>query len=106
MSCPKCGGKSLNPPLVELCHTCRSEEIFRAEAEQPRDLYWLSFADEGEFLGACIVEANGMLGAVRLAAELGINPGGEVISYALPNGPGPYPINKLLSKDDLEEIEA
>lgn len=107
MACPKCGGESLNPPLVELCLACRSEEIFEAEADQERQLYWLSFAGEEGFLGCCVVEANGMLSAVRLASELGINPGGQVVSWILPwEYEDNYPKNKLMSHEDLKEIEA
>ena len=45
--------------------------------------YWLSFCDaarpEGtQFLGACLVQARDMAGAVGMADHLGCNPGGEV----------------------------
>jgi hypothetical protein len=87
--------------------------------------YWLSFADEEHFLGATIVdvtEAERDAAAVDLAArfprhdpirgpwiaaavrkthELGINPGGQVISGRLAST-DPRPRNTLFSRQEAE----
>lgn len=47
-------------------------------------IFWLSFADPErptgtQFLGACMVEADSPIAAVKTAHALGINPGGEVM---------------------------
>ena len=54
--------------------------------ESRRSLGWfyLSFASDYQFLGAAIVWAHGILTAVERASRLGINPGGEVLCYAIP----------------------
>jgi hypothetical protein len=51
--------------------------------------YFLYFTDPEKpagqrFLGACIVEAHGLITAVQRAHQLGINPGGAVIPYDTP----------------------
>lgn len=53
-------------------------------------MYWLSFADASlpkgsQFLGAVIVEAASLIAAVQEAHRLGINPGGEVAGYPIPD---------------------
>lgn len=73
--------------------------------------WWLSFADserpEGsQFLGVCIVQAKGITSAIRLTHTLGINPGGEVAGFELPDMPESIDkvkdhTNLLLSKEEL-----
>lgn len=63
--------------------------------------YYLSFAGEEGFRGACIVEAIESMNAVAVATRLGINPGGEVVIVKAPAGPCPLPVNRLLTKADL-----
>lgn len=46
--------------------------------------YYLSFADDGGFLGGVIVGSCGFLTAIQRATELGINPGGEVMCTPIP----------------------
>lgn len=51
--------------------------------------YWLSFCDPlkpktKQFLGVCIVRAFGVATAILRAHQLGINPGGEVASWEIP----------------------
>jgi hypothetical protein len=79
--------------------------------EQPRGLYWCSFADaalpQGEqFLGVCIVEAHGPATAMAVAWAHGCNPGGEILCYILAESSRakyePY-INRLLSRRELVE---
>jgi len=68
--------------------------------------WWLSFADERrpegqQFLGACMVQAWGMGTAVAEAHRRKLNPGGEVIGLAIPDGaPEPLPewTNRLLTR--------
>jgi hypothetical protein len=55
----------------------RAVENIVAEAQPPSAAWWLSFADEKEFLGAVIVHANDFVEAVMRTHIVGINPGGE-----------------------------
>jgi hypothetical protein len=48
-------------------------------------LFYLSFATDAGFLGACVVEARTVAHAARRCHELGINPGGEVLGAPIPN---------------------
>lgn len=71
-------------------------------------LIYLSFAGEEGFRGACIVHGSNVLEGAMQAKRLGINPGGEVIGVPLPvdfEGLNKYPINKLLSADELRSID-
>jgi hypothetical protein len=66
--------------------------------------FYLSFADDEGFRGACVVEALDELDAVLVAHEHGINPGGEVMLLPTPgNVPGPLPTYRLLSRAELGE---
>jgi hypothetical protein len=51
--------------------------------------WWLSFADArrpkgSQFLGAVLLQAYDVTGAIRAAWRLGINPGGEVLAHPAP----------------------
>lgn len=46
--------------------------------------FWMSFADEHSFRGACIVEAPTFEEAIRSAWKNGCNPGGEVRALEIP----------------------
>jgi hypothetical protein len=46
--------------------------------------WWLSFADDDGFLGACIVEAPDVVQAAIQAFRHGCNPGGEVVGVKIP----------------------
>ncbi len=81
----------------------RTREVLAEEAVSPEQWWWLSFADASGFLGVAIVRAHGILSAATKARHLGINPGGDVRGYAIPeveriakNGI----VNRLLSKDE------
>lgn len=76
--------------------------------------YWLSFADmtrpHGQrFLGACVVDADDMLTAVRQAWALGCNPGGEALGHPLPATVEPFIDarwrRRLLTRDECNELE-
>lgn len=45
-------------------------------AGQPRRWWWLSFCGDEGFRGVAIVQGRGIIGAIRQARRLGINPGG------------------------------
>jgi hypothetical protein len=66
--------------------------------------YFLYFTDPEKpagqrFLGACIVEANGFITAVQQAHQLGINPGGAVLSYDTPPH-DPSMRDRLITSDE------
>jgi hypothetical protein len=75
-------------------------------------LWWLSFCDPGrpvgqKFLGACIVPASGMVGAIRVAHEQGCNPGGEVVGHPIPGQLAPrVPANRIGVLMTREQAEA
>lgn len=74
--------------------------------------YWLSFADPDrepgtQFLGVSIIKAETFLDAVIKARRLGCNPGGEVLSYTLPDNitvPGDK-FDRLMQRPELELLE-
>lgn len=70
-------------------------------------VWWLSFADEIEgFLGVAIVEGDGPASAMQNATELGINPGGEIMSCLVPGEriPAQYR-NRLLTRAEAAEVD-
>lgn len=73
-------------------------------------VWWLSFANDEGFRGACLVRADGMLSAVTEASRLGCNPGGEVSGTAMPaDDPGMekeldrWGVGVLITKEQLAE---
>lgn len=84
----------------------RRAQILTDESANPPRWFYLSFADDDQFLGAAIVEAVGEMHAIEYAHRLGINPGGQVAVWTVPEG-APVPDaakNRLLSKRDLEAL--
>lgn len=77
-------------------------------------LWWLSFCDatrpKGEqFLGAAIVRAEDIAGAIRAAWRFGCNPGGEVLSEPFPEDledavPDHFR-HRLLSRAECAEVD-
>lgn len=72
--------------------------------------FWLSFADGtlprgSQFLGAAVVAAHDLPGAIRVAWALGINPGGEVQIAEIENLPPPEYRERLLSREQIAEME-
>jgi hypothetical protein len=70
--------------------------------------YYLSFVDrtravKDRFLGACIVEAENVEGAIRRAWELEINPGGECMIADVPEVAYYLPLNRLMDRAELEK---
>lgn len=77
----------------------RIAELIAKEAAQPPTWWVLSFADANGFLGATIVRAPGMVHAIQLTIELGINAGGEVAAFQVVHEMTPPPAemhNKLI----------
>ena len=103
----RCGGV-IEPGSAEWHE--RKRQLLAAEKSQPADWWYLSFADEGGFLGACVLRAPGMATAIQRSHQLGINPGGQVAGFDL--GPELPPAvagigitDRLLSKAELEAID-
>lgn len=77
--------------------------------------WYLSFVSDAGFLGATIVEVAGdsetdeaSIEAVKRAHQLGVNPGGQVLGFKMPE-PCACPLewrNRLLSRQDLENLGA
>jgi hypothetical protein len=88
--------------------TKRTAEVLAQESLEPTQWFYLSFAGEEGFRGACIVEANGILSAVLHCNILGINPGGEVMAIPVPEDQvkdiPEGATNVLLSKEKLYQI--
>lgn len=68
---------------------------------KPRELWWLSFYKQQQFLGGCIVEASGFLEACLEAHLLEINPGGKVHGVCVKDIPSEYH-DQLLSEAELK----
>jgi hypothetical protein len=81
--------------------------VMREELKQPERWHYVSFAGE-KFLGVVIIQAHGVGDATMKCGLLGINPGGEVMCVAMPDGivaqvPESYR-NRLLSKAEVLEL--
>jgi hypothetical protein len=72
--------------------------------------WWLSFAGEEGFRGACIVEAPSFLLAHMVANFAGANPGGEMRGHEIdPVSARLIPEkwkNRLLSRQDIDAFDA
>lgn len=80
------------------------EELLAEDLKHEPGWWWLSFADESGFLGACIVCGAGMMEATIIARGLGCNPGGEVLGEELENLPPDEYRERLLSREDIDEM--
>ena len=62
----------------------RTNELVAEESSNDLEWYYLSFAlpkEEGGFLGGLYIRSNGIMTATVTASMLGLNPGGEVLSW-------------------------
>ncbi|TAM91136.1 hypothetical protein EPN42_04555 [bacterium] len=60
------------------------DDLLRTERDRPLGWYYLSFQDAGGcFNGGTIVRARGLGGAIVIAREHGINPGGHIFGVSL-----------------------
>jgi hypothetical protein len=84
----------------------RLREKIQKELKEPARLWYLSFADESGWKGACIVPAAGILTAVLVCNRLGINPGGEVLAIPVPDHVAPLlpreTVGRLLTIKDMD----
>ena len=74
------------------------------EQKKPFGWWYTSFVN-GVFLGGCIVEAQGPATALRQTHKLGINPGGETMTWEIvPDRVPPETYrNRLLTKAQIVE---
>lgn len=83
------------------------ERRLAEEQDRPERCLWISFCDTDrpkgqQFLGVVIMLAKGLAHAVDRSWELGINPGGEIMSYETDGSDiRPEHFDRLLSKDEL-----
>lgn len=49
-----------------------------------KKLLWLSFAEDGKCLGVVITEAEDVVEGAKKCRKNGVNPGGQVLSYEIP----------------------
>lgn len=94
-------------PLTQAAWVARYEEVLLQETTDPHHGQWmLSFVGDGEYLGGCVVEADGPVTAMAVSSRLGCNPGGEVATQGpLPLGSiGPEWCDRLLTRDEVESI--
>jgi hypothetical protein len=75
-------------------------------AETEAELWWMSFADDGGWLGAVIGPAAGWSEALTEASLRGLNPGGEVAFYGpLPSGAVAADLHwRLLGRSEVEGL--
>lgn len=70
--------------------------------------WWLSFADHesGQCLGCAFVEGENVVDAIGQAWDLGIDPGGDVLSIRPPKGFRPHEKyqNRLIPSDEAEAM--
>jgi hypothetical protein len=85
----------------------RRAAIIAEEHRRAARWHYLSFADDTGFLGGVIVRSYGFLTAIQRATDLGINPGGEVMSTPIPRKDlwrVPADLrNRLLSEDEVQD---
>jgi hypothetical protein len=84
------------------------EELLAArlaeEANQPAQVWYLSFASEEDFLGGAIVYARGPVTARTALTARRINPGGQCMIIPIPPEyvPAESYFNRLLTLDELK----
>jgi hypothetical protein len=67
-----------------------------------KELWWLSFVDDGKLLGAAVVRADTMVEAVQERWRLELNPGGTVMAYDMDDIPEDM-INRFTPVKELVE---
>jgi hypothetical protein len=76
-------------PRTQMITRLRVAALVAAEATNDTEWWWLSFANDEEFLGLVLIKAGGLMSAVSATHMLGINPGGQVAGWPLPGIPDP-----------------
>lgn len=89
-------------------HKLTEEEIREKLLEElgnPLGWWYLSFANDSQFLGGVIVEAPGFVTAFAQANSIGVNPGGQVMGIPVPADkvPPAHYHYRLLNLEELEE---
>ena len=82
----------------------RMLELVQEEVlNNPLRLWYLSYADEKNFLGACYILAFGPLSAAMRSRAEGLSPGGQVMMVEVPKEHYPEHKywNRLLTKEDV-----
>lgn len=88
----------------------RVRDVQAQEQEQyvANDWWYLSFASETGFLGGLYLEAQGPMGAIQRAHEIGQNPGGEVRVLGPMPGlelcPKQY-LGRLLTEEEIATVD-
>ena len=82
----------------------RIQAVLAEERKQPEHWLYLSFANASGFLGGVVLWTHGVTHALRRCRELGINPGGEVLSIRILDGKIPPTefCEKLLTQEEIE----
>lgn len=109
LPCPKCIRAEHQPRHdvtedVVFCPDCGTSNAH--EAWQKKRAWWLSFADDSGNLGCCIVYAKNFDEALKKSHHLEINPGGEVQAMVIHDPLGPYEVDRLYSKTEIEALGA
>ena len=73
--------------------------------------FYFSFVINGKFAGATVVQGDNIASALSRSHELGLNPGGEVLSLEIPPDKLERPdvkmcIGRLASKEELQALGA
>ncbi len=68
-------------------------------------MFWLSFVGEDGPLGVTVVHADSSVDAVERAHQLGLNPGGEVLSVEIPAECAEYHLRYLDRLSTPEELD-
>jgi len=93
-------------PLTDEQFIARLEELVREESDKPKQFWYLSFADDDQFLGGAIVYAPGFVTARAYLSAWGINPGGECRGLPIPPDHVPPKAfhSRLLTLEELTSI--
>ena len=69
-------------------------------------LLWMSFSVRGKNAGVIITEAKDVIEGAEKAHKLGINPGGQVLAFPVPEDSpeAKYPKDVLISSEEIEKL--
>lgn len=86
----------------------RAAKLLHAELKGKEVWTYCSFAGESSFNGGAIIKACGVIDAAMKTKQMGINPGGELMTFPLPDSALPEEKyrNRLLTKKDILEFWA
>jgi hypothetical protein len=87
----------------------RGEAARAFEQNEPIRTWWLSFADDGEFLGVAVVRARGVLDAIDICNEHGCGTGGRGEVHGVKMVEGKIAekwFGRLLTESEVSELNA